>query len=506
MNSTATASDHPSSATTQSLAHLPHPDSAVIASLIADLRRIVGDENLITHRDELVVYECDGYVIEKNVPDVVVFPTCRDHVVDIVKICNKYAVPFVPRGAGTSLAGGTLAVGGGVMISLTRMKKIHEINLRDRYAVVDPGVVNVWLTRALAGTGFHYAPDPSSQTACTIGGNVATNSGGPHTLKYGVTVNHIMGVEMVLPDGSIVDFGGTLEETSGLDLVGLIVGHEGTFGIATKVIVRLTRDPEAGRTFLGVFDSIESCTQTVSDIIAAGIVPAALEMLDNLMINAVEQAFHFGFPTEAGAVLLIETDGLEAGLEDQASAIAEIVVKNNGTVQKMIPWTTRKEPEYMAIWKSRKQAFGAIGRLSPTFCTQDGVVPRTKLPHILHFIKSVSKKYDIRIANVFHAGDGNIHPILLFDERDKAQVGRVLEASHEILSECIAVGGSATGEHGIGVEKIEFMSQLFSEESLAAMSAVREVFNPQNICSPLKMIPSGCACLERAHPGHMAGA
>ncbi len=494
------------SPTTDGLAHLPHPDPAIIARLIDDLREAIGDENLITHHDELVVYECDGYVIEKNVPDIVVFPTCRDHVVDIVKICNKHRVPFVPRGAGTSLAGGTLAVGGGVMISLTRMKTILEINLRDRFAVVEPGVVNVWLTRALGGTGFHYAPDPSSQTACTIGGNVATNSGGPHTLKYGVTVNHIMGVEMIMPDGSIMDIGGPCEEQSGLDLIGLVVGHEGTFGIVTKVIVRLTRDPEAGRTFLGVFDSIESCTQTVSDIIASGIVPAALEMLDNLMIQAIEEAFHFGFPTEAGAVLIIETDGLEAGLDDQADAIEAIVVQNRGTVQKRIPWRTRKEPEYMAVWKSRKSAFGAIGRLSPTFCTQDGVVPRTKLPHILHFIQSISQKYNLRIGNVFHAGDGNIHPILLFDERDSEQVKRVLLASHEILSECIAVGGSATGEHGIGVEKIEFMSKLFSEASLQAMTDVRKVFNPENRCSPFKMIPSGSACMERSHPGHHAGA
>lgn len=504
-----TATSHSSelaSPITDSLAHLPHPDHEVVARLIKDLQHAIGDENLITHHDELIVYECDGYVIEKNVPDVVVFPTCRDHVVDIIKICNKHGVPFVPRGAGTSLAGGTLAVGGGVMISLTRMKKIVEINIRDRFAVVEPGVVNVWLTRALSGTGFHYAPDPSSQTACTIGGNVATNSGGPHTLKYGVTVNHIMGVEMVMPDGSIMDIGGTCEEMPGLDLIGLVVGHEGTFGIVTKVIVRLTRDPEAGRTFLGVFDSIESCTQTVSDIIASGIVPAALEMLDNLMIKAVEEAFHFGFPTEAGAVLIIETDGLEAGLDDQADAIAEIVLKNQGTVQKRIPWRTRKEPEYVAVWKSRKSAFGAIGRISPTFCTQDGVVPRTKLPHILHFIQSISEKYNLRIGNVFHAGDGNIHPILLFDERDTEQVKRVLLASHEILSECIAVGGSATGEHGIGVEKIEFMKMLFSDDSLNAMTAVRQVFNPNNCCSPLKMIPSGSGCLERAHPGHHAGA
>ncbi len=485
---------------------VPQVDPAALAALIEALRQSIGDENLITHHDERIVYECDGYVIEKNLPDVVVFPTCRDHVVQIVKLCNKYGIPFVPRGAGTSLAGGTLAVGGGVMIALTRMKRILEINHRDRYAVVEPGVVNVWLTRALAGSGFHYAPDPSSQTACTIGGNVATNSGGPHTLKYGVTVNHVLGVEMVMPDGSIVEFGGPCEEDPGLDLTGLIVGHEGTFGIVTKAIVRLTRDPEAGRTFLGVFDSIESCTKTVSDIIAAGIVPAALEMLDNLMIQAVEEAFRFGFPTDAGAVLIIETDGLEAGLEDQAAAIEAIVLQNGGSVQKKIPWRTRKEPEYMAIWKSRKSAFGAIGRLSPTFCTQDGVVPRTKLPHILHFIQETGRKYGIRIANVFHAGDGNIHPILMFDETKPEQVKTVLAASHEILSECIASGGSVTGEHGIGVEKMEFMDKLFSPESLEAMASVRDVFNPENRCSPLKLIPYGCGCLEKAHPGHHAGA
>ncbi len=474
--------------------------------LASELSSIVGPENLLAHRDERLVYECDGFVIEKNVPDLVVFPTSTEQVVGVVKACGRAGVPFVPRGAGTSLAGGTLAVGGGVMICLTRMKRILEVNARDRYAVVEPGVVNVWLTRALAGSGFHYAPDPSSQGACTIGGNVATNSGGPHTLKYGVTVNHVLGVELVLPDGSVVQAGGPEEDHPGYDLTGLIVGHEGTFGIVTKVTVDLTRDPEAGRTFLGVFETVEAATEAVSGIIAAGIVPAALEMLDNPMIRAVEAAFRFGFPTEAGAVLIIETDGLDAGLEREAQSIASIVRSNGGSVAKAITWRTRKEPEYMAIWKARKSAFGAIGRLSPTFCTQDGVVPRTKLPHILRFITAVGERHDIRIANVFHAGDGNIHPILLFDERDPDQVRRVLEASHEILEECINVGGSVTGEHGIGVEKMSFMPRLFSPADLAAMVALRTAFNPAGLCSPDKMIPGGAGCIERKSPGHKASA
>ncbi len=482
------------------------PASSVAKQFLDELTAIVGAENLLHHHDELVVYECDGYVISKKVPDVVVFPTSTEHVVAIVKLCAAHDVPFVPRGAGTSLAGGTLAVGGGVMICLTRMNKILEINMRDRYAIVEPGVVNVWLTRALAGTGFHYAPDPSSQAACTIGGNVATNSGGPHTLKYGVTVNHVRGVELVLPDGSVIKTGGITEENPGYDLTGVIVGNEGTFGIATKVIVGLTRDPEAGRTLLGVFDSVDSATETVSGIIAAGIVPAALEMLDTLMIQAIEKAFHFGFPTDAGAVLIIEVDGLDAGLDREAQAISEIVRSHGGTVEKSITWRTRKEPEYVAIWKSRKSAFGAIGRLSPTFCTQDGVVPRTKLPHILRFITEVGKRHNIRIANVFHAGDGNIHPILLFDEKDPDQVTRVLQASHEILEECIAAGGSVTGEHGIGVEKMEFMPKLFSPEDLAAMLALRKTFNPDGRCSPEKMLPGGGGCIERSSPGHRASA
>jgi glycolate oxidase len=481
-------------------------DPSVPSQFLADLTAILGPENVLSHRDETLVYECDGYVINKNRPDVVVFPRSTEQVVGVVKLCGRHGIPFVPRGAGTSLAGGTLAIGGGVMICLTRMQRIKEISTRDRYAIVEPGVVNLWLTRALAGTGFHYAPDPSSQSACTIGGNVATNSGGPHTLKYGVTVNHVRGVELVLPDGSVVKTGGVVEDPPGYDLTGLIVGHEGTFGVVTEVTVNLARDPEAGRTLLGVFASVDAATETVSGIIAAGIVPAALEMLDHLMIQAVEQAFHFGFPTDAGAVLIIEVDGLDAGLNREAEAIAAIVAAHGGSVARSIRWETKKEPEYLAIWKSRKSAFGAIGRLSPTFCTQDGVVPRTKLPHILRHITAVGQRHNLRIANVFHAGDGNIHPILLFDERDPDQVKRVLEASHEILDECIALGGSVTGEHGIGVEKMAFMPRLFGPEDLAAMIALRDTFNPEARCSPDKMLPGGGGCLERTRPGHRASA
>ena len=397
-------------------ATIASPASNSAVRLVDDFRKLLGPDRVLSHEDELLVYECDGYIIEKSVPDVVVFPTSTEEIVEIVKLCNHADVPFVPRGAGTSLAGGTLAVGGGVMICLTQMKRILEVNLRDRHAVVEPGVVNVWLTRALSDSTYHYAPDPSSQGACTIGGNVATNSGGPHTLKYGVTVNHVRGVEMVLPDGSVIVTGGVAEDLPGYDLTGLIVGHEGTFGIVSKVIVNLARDPEAGRTFLGVFETVEAATETVSGLIASGIVPAALEMLDNPMIRAIEAAFHFGFPTEAGAVLIIELDGVEAGLDREAEAVAAIVEANQGEIRKSIAWRTRKEPDYVAIWKARKSAFGAIGRLSPSFCTQDGVVPRTKLPQILRFIIEVGKRHGLGIANVFHAGDGNIHPILLFDE------------------------------------------------------------------------------------------
>jgi glycolate oxidase len=472
--------------------------------LLDRLRDIVGDEGLLYRLEELLVYECDGYVVEKKVPDVVVFPKSTSEVVAVVRLCNQLEIPFVPRGAGTSLAGGCLPVGGGVMIALTRMKRILEVNLRDRYAVVEPGLVNLHLTQHLKGTGYHYAPDPSSQGACTIGGNFATNSGGPHTLKYGVTVNHVLGAEVVLPDGSVVQLGGPTEDVPGFDLTGLFVGSEGTLGICTQVTVRLTRDPAAYRTMLGIFETVEDATQAISNIIGAGIVPAALELMDQGIVSAVEQAFHFGFPLDAGAVLLIEVDGLEVAVDEEAEKIIRICQESQAREVRQ----ANSPQERLLLWKCRKQAFGAIGRLSPSYCTQDGVVPRTKLPEILRFITDCGLRHGIRIVNVFHAGDGNIHPILLFDERDADQVRRVLEASDEILSKCIELGGSVTGEHGIGVEKISFMDKLFSTEDLAVMQSIHDCFNPAGRCSPGKMLPTSAGCgnehIPRAAPGRRA--
>jgi glycolate oxidase len=468
--------------------------------LIDRLRAIVGRDGILTSPSDLLVYECDGYTIEKNRPDVVVFPNSTEQVAQVVKLCNEFNVPFLPRGAGTSLAGGCLPVGGGVMIALTRMKRILEVNYRDRYALVEAGVVNLWLTNHLKPHGYHYAPDPSSQGACTIGGNIATNSGGPHTLKYGVTVNHILGLEFVLPDGQVVETGGPTEDNPGYDLTGTIVGSEGTFGIATKAWVRITRNPEAYRTLLGVFETVDDATNTISDIIGAGIVPGALEMLDNLILQALEAAYHFGFPLDAGAVLIMEVDGLEAGLDADAEHIEAIARRNHTREVRR----ANSDSERALLWKSRKQAFGAVGRLAPSYCTQDGVVPRTKLPHILREIQRIGAKHQLRICNVFHAGDGNIHPILLFDERDADQVQRVLAASHEILEECIRVGGSVTGEHGIGVEKIDFMPKLFTPEDLGMMMRLRSAFNPENRCSPAKMLPTAGACIEPSKAGRRA--
>jgi glycolate oxidase len=464
------------------------------------LRAIVGPSGLITSPAELLVYECDGYTIEKNHPDVVVFPTTTEQVAGVVRLCNELKVPFLPRGAGTSLAGGCLPVGGGVVISLARMKRILEVDLVNRWALVEPGVVNEWLTTAVKVHGFHFAPDPSSQKACTIGGNVATNSGGPHTLKYGVTVNHVLGVELVLPDGQVITTGGPVQDTPGYDLTGVVVGSEGTLGIVTRVWVRLTRNPDAYRTLLGVFETVDQATNTISDVIGAGIIPGALELLDNLILGAVEQAFHFGFPLDAGAVLIMEVDGLEAGLDAEAERMIALALRNGAREVRR----ASTEAERLLLWKSRKQAFGAIGRLAPSYCTQDGVVPRTRLPHILREIRRISEHYKIPIANVFHAGDGNIHPILLFDERDPDQVRRVLLASHEILEECIRVGGSVTGEHGIGVEKLDFMPLLFSPADLAMMMRLRSAFNPEGRCSPRKMLPTAGACIEQSKVGRHA--
>jgi glycolate dehydrogenase FAD-linked subunit len=471
------------------------------ATFVEGLRGIVGSEQVLDSQAELLVYECDAFTLEKHRPQVAVFPANVQEVARVVQLCVAADVPVMPRGAGTSLAGGSAPVGGGVILLLTRMNAIHEVNLRDRYAVVEPGVVNAALNRHLAGTGYHYAPDPSSQGACTIGGNVGTNAGGPHTLKYGVTANHVLGLEIVTAEGEIVRLGGAAEDSPGLDLVGTIVGSEGTLAIVTKIWVRLTRQPQAQRTMLAVFDSLDDCSQAISGIIGAGIIPAALEMMDQGIIVAVEAAFHYGFPLDAEAVLIIEVDGLEAGLDAQRDRVAEICRAQRAREVRF----ARSEQDRQQLWKARKQAFGAIGRLSPSFCTQDGVVPRTKLPQILTRIREIGVKHDIRIVNVFHAGDGNLHPILLFDERQPDEVRRVLAASHEILEECIACGGSVTGEHGIGLEKIDFMTRLFSADDVEVMTRLRAALNPRGLLTPGKMLPTAGGCgMEQVRPGRRA--
>ena len=465
--------------------------------LVEQLRAIVGEDGVVSKPEELLVYECDAYTLEKSLPNVVVLPRTTEEVVAIVKLCAKHDVPFIPRGAGTSLSGGVLAVTGGVMITLSRMNRILSVDHRNLRALVEAGCVNAWITNAVKSRGLLFAPDPSSQPASTIGGNVATNSGGPHTLKYGVTTNHVLGFEIVLPDGEVVWLGTRPdggEEVDGYDLRGAVIGSEGMFGIVTMVLVRLIRAPQAYKTMLGVFESVDDASQTVSEIIAAGIVPGALEMMDQLITQAVEAAYHFGFPLDAGAVLIVELDGLAAGLEKQAGCVIEICKSNRAREVRL----ANDDDERALLWKCRKRAFGAIGRLSPNYLTQDGVVPRSKLPEIMRFIRATSGKYRLRIPNVFHAGDGNIHPLVLYDERDPDQVKRALAAGHDILEKCIELGGSVTGEHGIGVEKIDFMEKQFAKDDLDAMRALRRVFDPENRCNPHKMFPGSKRCADFA--------
>ena len=467
------------------------------STLADELRAIIGEDGVVCKPEELLVYECDAYTLEKNLPNFVVLPRSTEELVAIVKLCAKHNVPIIPRGAGTSLSGAVLAVTGGVMITLSRMDKILSVDCRNRRALVEAGCVNAWITNAVKSRGLLYAPDPSSQPACTIGGNVATNSGGPHTLKYGVTTNHVLGFELVLPDGEVVWLGTKPdggEEAGDYDLRGAVIGSEGMFGIVTRVLVRLIKAPQAYKTMLGVFENVDDASQTVSDIIAAGIVPGAMEMMDQLITQAVEAAYCFGFPLDAGAVLIVELDGLAAGLDKQAERVIEICKKNRAREVR----TAGTEDERALLWKCRKRAFGAIGRLSPNFLTQDGVVPRSKLPEIMRYIRATSEKHGLRIPNVFHAGDGNIHPLVLYDERDPDQIRRALQAGHDILEKCIALGGSVTGEHGIGVEKIDFMEKQFTKDDLDAMRLLRGVFDPENRCNPHKMFPGSKRCADFA--------
>ena len=454
-----------------------------MSSLVSELRATLGRENVLSAPSELAVYDCDAFTIERHRPQAVVLPRSAQQVADAVKLCQRHGISIVARGAGTSLAGGCLPLGGGVVIMLTRMNKIVEIDLRNRMAIVEAGVPNLQLSQCLAGSGHHFAPDPSSQGASTIGGNVATNAGGPHTLKYGVTVNHVLGLEAVLGDGSIVRLG-PIEDPAVLDLIGLLVGSEGTLAIVTKVWVRLTPNPQQYRAMRATFHSVDEAGNAVSQIIAAGIVPAAMELMDQGILAAVEEAYQFGFPPEAEAVLVIEVDGPEAGLDRQQERIVELCRRFGA--KEVLQAASDQEREL--LWKCRKMAVGATGRLSPSYTIQDGVVPRTQLPHIIRRTTEIGQKHQIRIVNVAHAGDGNIHPILLFDERDREQVERAVAAGREILEECIACGGSITAEHGIGVEKIGLMERLFGPADLEAMRHVREAFDPTGRLNPGKVV------------------
>jgi len=454
-------------------------------SLIHDLQRIVGADAVLHDPVGLLVYDCDAYTMQKATPQAVVFPTETAQVQQVVQLCNRLGIPFVPRGAGTGLSGGALAVRGGVVICTSRMTRIMEVDIPNRRITAQAGAINLELSRAVRAHGYHYAPDPSSQGVSTIGGNVAENAGGPHTLKYGVTVNHITGMEVVLPDGEVAWLGGKCDEPLGYDLVGVFTGSEGTLGVLTTVIARLTPLPQSWRTMLAVYARLEKACQTVSEIIAEGIVPAAMEMIDRTTLQAVEAAFRFGFPQDADAVLVVELDGLEAGLDRQLQRVVDICRANGAEEIRL----ARDEDERTRLWNARKKAVGSLGRLAPSTVTQDGVVPRSKLPQVLRRIMEIGREHGVRIANVFHAGDGSLHPIVLFDERDAEEVRRVHSANDAIVRLCIEVGGSITGEHGVGVEKAGYMRLLYSEADLRAMRRVHDAFDPQGLCNPNKVFP-----------------
>lgn len=455
------------------------------------LREIVGPDGVLERAEDLMLYEFDAGV-DRGTPRAVVFPRSTEQVSRVMRLATDAGMPVVPRGAGTGLSGGSIARNGAIVLAFARMNRILEIDLDNHRAVVQPGVVNLELTQAVAARGFYFAPDPSSQKACTIGGNVAENSGGPHTLAYGVTVNHVTGVEVVLPDGRIAPFGGKTTDACGYDLAGFFIGSEGTLGIATKITVKLTRMAEAVATLLAIFNTVDDAAKTVAAITAEGITPAALEMLDGWTLRAVEAATHAGYPLDSGAVLLIELEGLREAVEEQAEAVRAVCQAQNAREVRK----AKNEAERALLWKGRKEAFAAIGRLSHSYYTQDGVVPRTRIPDTLRYVEQVGKKHGLRIGNVFHAGDGNLHPIILFDNRDADQTRRTLAAGKDILEYCIQVGGSITGEHGVGMEKSDFMPLLFTQDDLDVMARLRNSVNPASILNPEKILASTRSCLE----------
>jgi len=467
-------------------------------SLRRELEAIVGRDGVLSDPEELLVYESDGLTLFRALADFVVFPRSAEDVSAIVRLANREALPFVARGAGTGLSGGCLPSEGGIVISLMRMNRVLEVDYDNQIAVVEPGLVNLHLSWAVGPKGYYYAPDPSSQQACTIGGNIANNSGGPHTLKYGVTTNHVLGLEVVLPDGEIAWLGGRTRDALGYDLAGVFVGSEGTFGVATKIVVRILRKPQAVKTVLAVFDEITQASEAVSAVIARGLVPAAMEMIDQLTIQAVEDAFGCGYPRDAAAALLIEVDGLAAGMESQVERIVAACREAGAREVR----AARDEAERQLLWKGRKSAFGAYGRVSPAYMVMDGVIPRTRLPYVLNRVNQIVEAHGLRVGNVFHAGDGNLHPNILYDPRIPGEEARVVAAGAEIMRVCAEVGGSISGEHGIGLEKADFMPFIFSAADLECMRRLKDAFNPGGLCNPGKIFPTKKSCVEVGPVAH----
>jgi glycolate oxidase len=472
---------------------------------IDQLRRACGPKGVLTDPLELLTYECDGLPHLHQTPAVVVLPSSADQVQAIVRLCHQHEIPFVARGHGSGLSGGALPIPGGVVIGLSRLNRVLDVDIPNRRVTVEPGVTNLEITRQVASHGFYYAPDPSSQQVCSIGGNVAENSGGAHCLKYGFTVHHVLGIEAVLPNGDLVRLDSGIADAPGPDLVGVLIGSEGTLAVVTKVIVRILRRPESVQTLLAAYDSISAAGLAVSEIIAAGIIPAAVEIMDSLSIEAVEAAVHPNFPP-ADSILIVELDGPVAEVREQFVEV-EAICRHAGATTVEV---AQDEAHRARIWKGRKGAFASMGRVTPNYYVQDGVVPRTKLPEVLERIRHLEARCGLRIGNVFHAGDGNLHPLICYDEKIPGQSALAAEVGAEILSYCVEAGGSITGEHGVGADKAEYMPRMFSADDIDVMQLVRRAFDPKGICNPGKVFPAPRLCGEvpgpyRPHPIEKAG-
>ncbi len=455
--------------------------------ILTKLRQIVGPDNVLSEPEQALVYECDGFAFHRHRPDAVAFVSNREQVAQIIRLAREHRIPFVPRGAGTGLSGGALPRFGGIVIELSRMREVKEIDAENRQVVSEPGVINLQLSKAAERTGYYFAPDPSSQMVSTIGGNLAENAGGPHCFKYGMTTNHIVSLEVVLTDGNTVELGSRAPDCPGYDLVGVFVGSEGTFGIATQACLKLTRLPQGVKTMLAAFPTLKDACDAVSDIISSGIIPAALEMMDHRTIVAVEASVNrAGLPTDAEAILIVELDGLTEALPPQAEVITRICRSHHSQELRV----AGNEAERAAIWKGRKEAFGVTGRMTRDLYLQDVVVPRNRLSEVALRIYEIADRAGIRMASVFHAGDGNLHPILLFDRSKPGEEERVLDVARQIFRLCVDAGGTLSGEHGIGSEKNEYMPMVFSEDDLNWMMRLREVFNPDELCNPGKIFPS----------------